>query len=281
MYFLSVFAVFKNESHIIDEWIRHYIDEGVDHFYLIDNGSTDNYMEKLKPYMDKVTLFSDPSKQSQTPMYNKYILPRIHETEWIIGCDLDEFLWGTDKKSIKNVLEKETDDNIGLIRIPWEQFGSNGHIKQPDSVISSFTKRRAGNHVIEVKYIARSSAVVEFGVHICTIRDGYSVVDSTFTRTTEHSHYTEITEDVIKNAKIRLAHYQIQSLDWFTNVKMTRGDVAFETNPRNYEYFKSRDFDDVSDDTLARKRSRTLKWKWFVVVLFIFVAYLMYKRSVI
>ena len=31
--------MFKNESMIITEWIEHYLREGIDHFYLIDNGS--------------------------------------------------------------------------------------------------------------------------------------------------------------------------------------------------------------------------------------------------
>ena len=43
-YYLSVFAVFKNKSHIFRERITHYLKEGVDHFYLFDNGSTDNYV---------------------------------------------------------------------------------------------------------------------------------------------------------------------------------------------------------------------------------------------
>ena len=43
MHFLSIIAMFKNESYIIEQWIQHYLLEGVNHFYLIDNGSTDDY----------------------------------------------------------------------------------------------------------------------------------------------------------------------------------------------------------------------------------------------
>ena len=41
-YYLSIVAIFKNESWILKEWIEHYLNQGVDHFFLIDNGSTDN-----------------------------------------------------------------------------------------------------------------------------------------------------------------------------------------------------------------------------------------------
>ena len=62
LYTLSVLAMFKNESMIIQEWINHYIEEGVEHFYLIDNGSTDNYYEKIKMYEKYFTLVKDSTR---------------------------------------------------------------------------------------------------------------------------------------------------------------------------------------------------------------------------
>jgi len=39
---LGIGAVFKNESHIMIEWIEHYLSHGVDTIYLINDESTDN-----------------------------------------------------------------------------------------------------------------------------------------------------------------------------------------------------------------------------------------------
>ena len=44
MYYLSILAIFKNEAMNLKEWIEHYILNGVEHFYLINNGSTDNFL---------------------------------------------------------------------------------------------------------------------------------------------------------------------------------------------------------------------------------------------
>ena len=41
-YTLSCCALIKNEENFLKEWLDHYINEGVEHFYLIDNGSADN-----------------------------------------------------------------------------------------------------------------------------------------------------------------------------------------------------------------------------------------------
>lgn len=270
---LSVFAIFKNEAHIFKEWIEHYLNEGVDHFYLIDNGSTDNYKDVIKPYSDKITLFYDESKMQQENLYNKYILPKLHETEWVICCDLDEFIWAHEG-TIKSIL-KDVNPNIGVIQIPWEQFGSNGHIKQPKSVIQSFTKRRSGFYKVELKYIARSKAIEKLSIHYCYVKSDFRIVDSTFEEKQNTAFYY-INEDIINNSKIRCAHYQVQSYEWFMNVKMTRGDVNFKENVRDKSYFDERDYNDVEDFSLAYKRynNQILKWIWILIIilLIIFVA---------
>ena len=40
-HYLSVLAIFNNEGHIFREWLDHYLAEGVDFFYLINNFSED------------------------------------------------------------------------------------------------------------------------------------------------------------------------------------------------------------------------------------------------
>ena len=64
-HYLSVAAIFKNESLNLKEWIEHYLLHGVDHIYLINDNSSDEYEQILKPYIEKhiITLFkSDVGK---------------------------------------------------------------------------------------------------------------------------------------------------------------------------------------------------------------------------
>ena len=97
-YKLAVGAIFKNESHGIKEWITHYLHHGVEHFYLINDSSTDNFMEVIKPYSDSnlITLFNVHEPYyfgRQHKLYNKYILPFVNETKWLLMVDLDEYVW--------------------------------------------------------------------------------------------------------------------------------------------------------------------------------------------
>lgn len=50
---VGLLAIIKNEGMVIQEWIEHYIWQGVSHFYIIDNGSTDNTHKVLLPYIQK------------------------------------------------------------------------------------------------------------------------------------------------------------------------------------------------------------------------------------
>ena len=126
MYDLVVCSMFKNESMILQEWIEHYLQMGVQHFYLIDNGSTDSYLDILQPYIDRklVTLTVDPFRFSQTDewtnlegayydlntnevrfekerhkntqsyLLNKHFLKQIKENaQWVIVIDQDEYFF--------------------------------------------------------------------------------------------------------------------------------------------------------------------------------------------
>lgn len=53
-YKVSVCAIFKNEAPYLKEWIEFNRIVGVEHFYLYNNNSEDNYEEIIAPYIKKV-----------------------------------------------------------------------------------------------------------------------------------------------------------------------------------------------------------------------------------
>ena len=170
MYTFTIISMFKNESLILEEWVKYYIDQGVEHFYLIDNGSNDDYETKINKYMDKITLIKDnfrvkPNTNYKLKLYdnnkkryvfkkvlngarnkihtqsllsNKYFLEKIkNESIWTMYIDCDEYIYAPGSKSINNLLidlDKNNKYNkITDIFIPWKIFGSNNLYKQPNS----------------------------------------------------------------------------------------------------------------------------------------------------
>ena len=233
-YSLAIASVFKNEAHILKEWLDHYIKWGVEHFYLVNDFSTDNYLDILNEYSEKVTLFQNDivTKQSgrQPMIYNKYF--KYITSEWVAILDLDEFLWSPIYSDLKNCLNNE----YSQIKVDWLHFGSSGFIEQPKSVVGSFTKRAtfdSSKEYYSYKSIYKTKELISFGVH------GHTVKGKTI-----HSSQ----DNLIIN------HYPLQSFNFFMNVKATRGDVNnffdLTGRKRNEDYFRKQDINEIEDTRL-------------------------------
>ena len=260
-YYLSVLAIFKNEKHIMKEWLLHHMNEGVEHFYLIDNDSDRSYdcTEILNEFSGgKITKFHVTNKHDQANIYRyivtNYIVP-TNETEWLMIIDLDEFMYATSLNStvaqeIRN-LEQETPD-IGAVRIVWKMFGSNGHMKQPRSVVKHFTKRK--NYTVpikeEIKNIIKPRLTYGFGIHEIELYPPYKIVPERY----DFSHGLQ-SEELLAWSKIQLNHYVTQSFEFYEKVKMTRGAADVQVNYRSLELFHDyqRILNDTFDDCLYQK----------------------------
>ena len=111
-YFLAVLAYFKNEAHILHEWILHYEKWGIEHIYLVDNGSLDNY--NISTYIESgyVTLYVEPL-MGQQHAYNKYLPMIKEEVTWLGMFDLDEFLYTKEEKgNVPQVIREKVDTNV-------------------------------------------------------------------------------------------------------------------------------------------------------------------------
>jgi len=271
VFFLSIIAILKNEEHIIDEWISHYLNEGVDHFFLIDNGSTDNSVEALSKYVEKgvVTLVEDDKKWAQEELYNQYFLPKKNKSRWFLICDLDEFVYARGRyKTIRHFLKWRL-PWIGIVRIPWKMFGSSGHIAQPKSVIRSFTKRSQYGEKLNPgmtsekmslsKAIVRGRLVKRFSLHHSITKPTITIdARNKIIKKKEDKLHQFIDEDSLSKSHLHLNHYAIQSWEWFSEVKSKRGAADHENHEsvRNKAYFDEYDNDsnDLVDKELAKKK---------------------------
>ncbi|MDP3263495.1 MAG: glycosyltransferase family 2 protein [Tabrizicola sp.] len=68
---LGVLAIMKNEAHLIEEWLQHYLSFGADRIYLIDNGSTDDTLKKIEPWLTdgRVAVLVLPEQHKQVEHY--------------------------------------------------------------------------------------------------------------------------------------------------------------------------------------------------------------------
>lgn len=278
---LCLIAIFKNETQIIKEWVNHYLNQGVQKIFLIDNGSSDNYFSIIEPYIKNniIYLVKDSKPQSQTELYNKYFLNLCKRYTWAIICDLDEFIYAKNGfKKISGYLEYINKYKyISQIFIPWKMFGSNGYNTldklQPESVIKTFTKRfdysknkivngitfKENNDIFTyTKCIVKTKYLLKLNIHshimIPNFNNYYNFITQFKINNIHKSKsFCKVNENILNNSFLNLNHYAIQSLDYFTRVKMTRNDAVHRKNVRNKEYFNRYDnnCNDKDDNELS------------------------------
>ncbi len=128
-YNVSICAIFKNEAMYLKEWIEFNNIVGVEHFYLYNNNSDDDYQAVLKPYIDKgiVTLMQWPYDQKQMECYMTCIKEYSFETKWLGFIDIDEFIVPKTTDSIYEFLQ-QFEKKAGSVNIYWKIFGSSGKL---------------------------------------------------------------------------------------------------------------------------------------------------------
>lgn len=150
---LSICTLFNNEAPYLDEWIEYHHLLGVDHFYLYNSGSTDNYKETLLPYIQKgmVTLVEWPAPHlkkdeeaiwalsSQIPAYENALKLRAeHETKWLVFLDVNEFIVPALADSLPTILEAYGDKAGVTLCSDCYDGGSKKHL-----MIESCVRMRA------------------------------------------------------------------------------------------------------------------------------------------
>jgi hypothetical protein len=223
-YYLSVFAMLKNEAHIIVEWVEHHLAHGVDHLYLVDDGSTDNFHVLIAPYVadGTVTVYQNDvvceTTDRQCAIYRKFAqVGALRASTWLAFIDLDEFLWSPGVVDVKQMVRRYDDEGYDQLRVPWLTFGANGHMDQPNSVVTGFTMRavmdpptKVVNHYLCAhKCIMKCSALTHpshIGIH--------EMGHIGYTLTFPHG----------SNEPLMINHYRSQSESFWRRTKMTRGD---------------------------------------------------------
>lgn len=141
-YRLSVCAIFKNESAYLHDWLQFHEGVGVDHFFLYNNDSTDDFHRVLRPWIDRerVTLKDWPGKAVQMSAYNDCLRRIRHRSRWIAFIDADEFLFAPSGDLLPHVLRAYA--GVPAIFVYWHLFGSSGQASPSDRpVVESYLRR--------------------------------------------------------------------------------------------------------------------------------------------
>ncbi len=271
-YNISICGIFKNEASFLREWITYHEIIGVEHFWLYNNNSSDNYQEILQPFIDRglVTLIDWPYDQGQISAYHDFYEHYRHQTQWYTFLDIDEFFVPKYEMSLLDWLKHSGLDRFPALLIYWRMFGTSGKM----------------HHNYEKLVIEQYHACWEhlYNVGKCLINSDYEIAE--FNAATHHLPLMivhclgqkilirpfnmygrsvcfindERTEDDSKRT-IQINHYWSKAWDIYDKKrKMT--DVYFKDNPKqNMSYFYRHEDKNISTDYTITKFIIRLKLK--------------------
>lgn len=210
--YLTVAAIAKNEAPYLDEWIAYHRIVGVEHFYIYENGSTDETATVLDRWREAgvVTWMPWPAflaptsawSPTQPSAYAHAIAAFGADTRWLAIIDVDEYIVPLKGESVSTVLAAF--EHTAGVTITRHNFGTSGFkTRQPGLTIDTY-RMRAAEDFFAVKSIVDPTQVGEPRVHKCRDRDGkiirhdvadVLVINHYFSRSTE-----EFEDKIVKGA---------------------------------------------------------------------------------
>lgn len=229
-YELAVCAVFQNEAAYMKEWIEFHKLVGVEHFFLYNDQSADDYLSVLEPYIraGEVELIQCPPKPDDTlPSYEVLqagaFMDCLHKqrnsVKWMAFIDLDEFLFATQVDDLRVFLKDYIDHPA--IAVNWQMFGTSDvpFIPADKLMIEMLVNQSKVNFHRNrwVKCIVQPALTTEvFNPHLFFYVKKKKAVNSDFEKVKGYRSKRIVVD------KIRINHYYTRDVEHFLTVKVPR-----------------------------------------------------------
>lgn len=209
---VAVCCIFKNEAPWLKEWIEYHRMIGVDHFYLYDNCSTDNYIDILAPYIMSgvVELYHYPvfpfGTYHQPGLYNHAITISRGKYKWLAIIDTDEFLTPVAHNNIKELLASF--EQYASLYVFWRCYGTSGvwSILPGELMIEKLLRRAPSGDDIN--------------------KWGKSIVQPALTLNSESAHTVKVMPGAqtagMPPTLMRINHYFVRTEEYLYTVKLER-----------------------------------------------------------
>lgn len=252
-YDVAVASIFQNEAPYLREWIEYHRMIGVQHFLLVNDRSTDNFVDVLRPYVDagEVDLQTGPCpkrwQRRGWPKYQCVLLQTFCERlrgvcRWLALIDVDEFIVPSETNSLVGFLSDYED--CGGVYVRWEPFGTSyvERLLEKDLLTERMYLKWKWikGHDMLGKSIVKPHRVLQPNIHRCALLPGYEYVDSNPGMESE-------------SPPIKLHHYWSRDEHFLLNEKLPRTAriKGWKLDEEKIEFFRHL-FNDVPDEGMKR-----------------------------
>lgn len=244
-YYLAVCVIARDEGPYFKEWLDWHISQGVEKFYVYDNGSTDNTRKVLRPYIESGVVEYNyfPGYRRQLAAYDDCFERHRFDSRWIAVIDMDEFIVPVKDNSITEFLKRM--EKYPVVEINWLIYGSGGaKKKEEEDVMKRFKHHSKPEHPLNnhVKSIVNPRRIYSMtGCHEAARING-KAADSHGRRVKISWRDRKPEHDVIK-----INHYAVKSEEEFIEKKL-RGRASGPAREVKDEYFTRFNLNDIKED---------------------------------
>ncbi len=285
---LAVCAIFQNESRFLKEWLEFNILIGVEHFYLYNNYSTDNYEEILQPYIDagivecidwpysqegydkegKVITANQilaeqhcsnsiPGKitgQAQILAYNHCLDNICGKVKWLMLIDIDEFLFPVQCDNLYDFLKNY--EKFAAVCATWIHFGTSNIDRIPCNklLIESLIMRENITEQTQsyVKSIVQPDKIKTLHIHTAT-----EFYPTYFQINPNKIKFEGPCQLVLKTTdKLRINHYWTRDKEFFYNTKIARKHFHNKNHSKEWVLEEAAKMNQKQDFTIQKYVSK-------------------------
>jgi glycosyl transferase family 92 len=208
--YLAICAIYRDEARYLREWIEFHRLVGVERFFLYDNGSEDDHLQVLEPYLrDGTVVLHDwplfPAGQQSA--YDHCLREHGEQCRWIAFIDLDEFLFSPAHSPLPELLgELEAAPGVG---VNAAIYGFSGHRRRPAGlVIENYLKSNPVANTYIKSIVDPARAVRCESAHHFSYRDGFPVDEHGYT-------IRGFMTNSVSLRRLRINHYWARSEEEF------------------------------------------------------------------
>lgn len=247
---LVITTVLKDEAPYIEEWVAYHIAQGVQKFYVYDNGSgpeTIKILNKLQAtsFLEWTPWTPEAGVHPQLAAWNdrlEKLKVSKYKDAFCAFIDIDEFLYpieyGKTALQILNTIAPDED----AVCVPWMYFGSNGHKKKPSGlVLENYTRhsKEYNKHVKSICVPSRTISVFK-DPHSFTTKSGFICKGDGYGDFHQKAHL----QMQPKKVKLALCHFHTKSEAEY-KTKCKKGRVGKTPTLQFATHFKMHDFNEV------------------------------------
>lgn len=242
-YHVTACCMFKNEGRFLKEWLLYNQIIGIDHIYLYNNNSDDNYLEVLQPFLEEkyVTLIDWPMLQGQIPAYEDWYRRFRHETQWNCFIDIDEFICPFYDTNVYQWLKKYS--RYPAVKMYWKIFGTSGIIQHDDTKLVTEQYHVCWDRLWSIgkQFYNTAYDISQFKINVhhsmnCNVRfmgkEWHMPPVNEFKKFDNHFGVILMGKEIT----LQLNHYQSKSYMSYIGL-MQKSDSAHKKNPRGKGHF--------------------------------------------